>query len=83
MTNQPTGRVGWPQPSWGAILYVFFVRVPAGGTAVFIDAEHALDSAYAKAIGVDMTKLYLAQPDNGEQGWHKRERYLRREGTTR
>ncbi|CAB1110014.1 unnamed protein product [Ectocarpus sp. CCAP 1310/34] len=39
----------------------------AGGTAVFIDAEHALDSAYAKAIGVDMTKLYLAQPDNGEQ----------------
>ncbi|CAM9566603.1 unnamed protein product [Scytosiphon promiscuus] len=39
----------------------------AGGTAVFIDAEHALDSAYAKAIGVDMTNLYLAQPDNGEQ----------------
>eukprot|EP00752_Nemacystus_decipiens_P006011 g5429.t1 len=39
----------------------------AGGTAVFIDAEHALDSAYARAIGVDMTELYLAQPDNGEQ----------------
>eukprot|EP00903_Cladosiphon_okamuranus_P017895 g16468.t1 len=39
----------------------------AGGTAVFIDAEHALDSAYARAIGVDMTDLYLAQPDNGEQ----------------
>eukprot|EP00904_Undaria_pinnatifida_P004750 jgi/Undpi1/14276/HiC_scaffold_9.g03925.m1 len=39
----------------------------AGGTAVFIDAEHALDSAYARAIGVDMASLYLAQPDNGEQ----------------
>ncbi|CAM9328696.1 unnamed protein product [Ascophyllum nodosum] len=38
-----------------------------GGTAVFIDAEHALDSAYASAVGVDMSKLYLAQPDNGEQ----------------
>jgi len=48
------------------------VCVLAGGTAVFIDAEHALDSAYAKAIGVDMTKLYLAQPDNGEQGRYKR-----------
>ena len=35
---------------------------------MFIDAEHALDSAYARAIGVDMTNLYLAQPDNGEQG---------------
>ena len=35
---------------------------------MFIDAEHALDSAYASAIGVDVTNLYLAQPDNGEQG---------------
>lgn len=47
----------------------------AGGTVVFIDAEHALDSAYAKAIGVDMTKLYLAQPDNGEQGADERARH--------
>lgn len=39
----------------------------AGGTAVFIDAEHALDATYARAIGVDMANLYLAQPDNGEQ----------------
>lgn len=35
---------------------------------MFIDAEHALDSTYARAVGVDMSKLYLAQPDNGEQG---------------
>ncbi|CAN0538816.1 unnamed protein product, partial [Scytosiphon promiscuus] len=40
----------------------------SGGTAVFIDAEHALDATYARAIGVDMANLYLAQPDNGEQG---------------
>ena len=39
----------------------------AGGTAAFIDAEHALDPAYAKRIGVDVTNLLLSQPDNGEQ----------------
>ncbi len=39
----------------------------AGGTAAFIDAEHALDPAYAKRIGVDTSTLLLSQPDNGEQ----------------
>jgi recombination protein RecA len=39
----------------------------AGGTAAFIDAEHALDPAYAKRIGVDVENLLLSQPDNGEQ----------------
>ena len=39
----------------------------AGGTAAFIDAEHALDPAYAKRIGVDTDNLLLSQPDNGEQ----------------
>ena len=39
----------------------------AGGTAAFIDAEHALDPAYAKRIGVDIDNLLLSQPDNGEQ----------------
>ncbi|HVW23143.1 MAG TPA: recombinase RecA [Candidatus Saccharimonadales bacterium] len=39
----------------------------AGGTAAFIDAEHALDPAYAKRIGVDVDNLLLSQPDNGEQ----------------
>ncbi len=38
-----------------------------GGTAAFIDAEHALDPAYAKRIGVDVANLLLSQPDNGEQ----------------
>ena len=38
-----------------------------GGTAAFIDAEHALDPVYAKALGVDIDELYVAQPDNGEQ----------------
>ena len=39
----------------------------AGGIAAFIDAEHALDPIYAKALGVDIDNLYVAQPDNGEQ----------------
>lgn len=38
-----------------------------GGTAAFIDAEHALDPAYAQRIGVDTTNLLLSQPDSGEQ----------------
>jgi len=39
----------------------------AGGTAAFIDAEHALDPVYASHLGVDIDELYVAQPDNGEQ----------------
>ena len=38
-----------------------------GGIAGFIDAQHALDPAYAKNIGVDIENLYISQPDNGEQ----------------
>ncbi|KAF0244961.1 MAG: recombination protein [Planctomycetota bacterium] len=38
-----------------------------GGTAAFIDAEHALDPVYAKRIGVNVESLLLSQPDNGEQ----------------
>ena len=38
-----------------------------GGIVAFIDAEHALDSAYAKNLGVDIDELYVAQPDDGEQ----------------
>ena len=38
-----------------------------GGIAGFIDAEHALDPAYARKIGVDIYNLYISQPDNGEQ----------------
>jgi recombination protein RecA len=38
-----------------------------GGYAAFVDAEHALDPTYAKALGVDTDNLILSQPDNGEQ----------------
>ena len=38
-----------------------------GGVAAFIDAEHAFDSSYANALGVDIDNLYISQPDNGEQ----------------
>ena len=38
-----------------------------GGVAAFIDAEHALDPNYAKALGVDLDSLYISQPDSGEQ----------------
>lgn len=38
-----------------------------GGTAAFIDAEHALDPQYAKRLGVDTENLFVSQPDNGEQ----------------
>ena len=38
-----------------------------GGVAGFVDAEHALDPVYAKAIGVDIDNLYISQPDFGEQ----------------
>ena len=39
----------------------------AGGKAAFIDAEHAIDPTYAKALGVDVDELILSQPDSGEQ----------------
>lgn len=39
-----------------------------GGTAAFIDAEHALDPIYARNLGVDIDSLVVAQPDSGEQG---------------
>ena len=38
-----------------------------GGSAAFIDAEHAMDPTYAKALGVDVDKLLVSQPDSGEQ----------------
>jgi recombination protein RecA len=48
-------------------LHVIAEVQKAGGTAAFIDAEHALDPSYAKRIGVDIENLLLSQPDNGEQ----------------
>ncbi len=48
-----------------------------GGTAAFIDAEHALDPDYAKRIGVDIDDLLVAQPDTGEQGLEIAESLIR------
>ncbi len=38
-----------------------------GGTAAFIDAEHALDPKYAEKLGVNVSELLISQPDTGEQ----------------
>src|SRR5438093_4936107 len=38
-----------------------------GGISAFVDAEHALDAAYAQKLGVDLDNLLVSQPDNGEQ----------------
>jgi recombination protein RecA len=48
-------------------LHVVAQAQKLGGTAAFIDAEHALDPVYAKALGVNIDELYVSQPDNGEQ----------------
>ncbi|MFA6168445.1 MAG: recombinase RecA, partial [Gemmatimonadaceae bacterium] len=48
-------------------LHVIANAQKTGGTAAFIDAEHALDTEYAKKLGVDVDKLLISQPDTGEQ----------------
>lgn len=48
-------------------LHIIAETQKAGGVAAFIDAEHALDAAYAKALGVNTDELYVSQPDTGEQ----------------
>ena len=48
-------------------LHIIANAQKAGGTAAFIDAEHALDPEYAKKIGVNINDLLISQPDNGEQ----------------
>lgn len=48
-------------------LHVVAEAQKMGGTAAFIDAEHALDPVYAGKLGVDTENLYVSQPDNGEQ----------------
>ena len=49
-------------------LHAIAAAQKAGGTAAFIDAEHALDPSYARKLGVDVDNLLLSQPDTGEQG---------------
>jgi recombination protein RecA len=48
-----------------------------GGVCAYIDAEHALDPVYAKAIGVDIDELLISQPDNGEQALEIAEMLIR------
>ena len=48
-------------------LHILAVAQKMGGTAAFIDAEHALDPQYASQLGVDIDNLYISQPDTGEQ----------------
>ena len=48
-------------------LHIIAEAQKAGGIAAFIDAEHALDPTYAKALGVDVDEMLISQPDNGEQ----------------
>ncbi|HRH93446.1 MAG TPA: recombinase RecA, partial [Candidatus Peribacteria bacterium] len=51
-----------------------------GGRAAFIDAEHALDTSYAKKIGVDIDNLLVSQPDDGEQALEITETLVRSGG---
>lgn len=48
-------------------LHIIAQTQKMGGVAAFIDAEHALDAVYAKALGVKVDELYISQPDTGEQ----------------
>jgi recombination protein RecA len=68
----PKGRVAeiyGPESSGKTTLALHVVAEAQkeGGTAAFIDAEHALDTAYAKRLGVDVDNLLVSQPDYGEQ----------------
>jgi recombination protein RecA len=51
-----------------------------GGVSAFVDAEHALDAAYAKKLGVDLDNLLVSQPDNGEQALEIVELLIRSNG---
>lgn len=58
-------------------LHVVAQAQKLGGTAAFVDAEHALDPAYAKALGVDTKNLLISQPDSGEQALEITEKLVR------
>ncbi len=61
-------------------LHVIAEAQKRGGTAAFIDAEHALDTAYAKRLGVDTDNLLVSQPDFGEQALEITEILMRSSG---
>ncbi len=61
-------------------LHVIAETQKLGGVAAFIDAEHAFDPTYAKALGVDTDSLLISQPDNGEQALEITETLVRSGG---
>jgi recombination protein RecA len=61
-------------------LHVIAEAQKMGGQAAFIDAEHALDPAYARKLGVDIDNLLVSQPDNGEQALEIAETLIRSGG---
>jgi recombination protein RecA len=68
----PRGRISelfGPESSGKTTLALHIIAnaQKAGGVAAFIDAEHALDTTWAKRLGVDVSSLLVSQPDNGEQ----------------
>jgi recombination protein RecA len=68
----PKGRIGeiyGPESSGKTTLALHIIAEcqKQGGICAFVDAEHALDPSYAEVVGVDLEKLYVSQPDNGEQ----------------
>lgn len=58
-------------------LHVIAEAQKKGGTAAFVDAEHALDPSYAKRIGVNIDELLISQPDSGEQALEITEKLVR------
>lgn len=61
-------------------LHVIAEAQKMGGSAAFIDAEHALDPVYASKLGVDISNLYVSQPDTGEQALEITEQLVRSGG---
>ena len=61
-------------------LHVIAEAQKMGGTAAFIDAEHALDPTYAQKLGVDICAMYVSQPDTGEQALEITEQLVRSGG---
>ena len=58
-------------------LHVIAESQKTGGMVAFIDAEHALDPVYAQNLGIDLSRLYICQPDNGEQALDIAEQLVR------
>lgn len=77
----PKGRISevYAQESVGKTTIALHAVADAqrkGGVALFVDAEHALDPSYAQKLGVDIDKLIISQPDNGEQALEVLERFI-------